>query len=372
MSDTSKTRVLILANAFTTGGAENVILRLATHLNPEKYAVTVCAFRIDRPEVYQDYQDHGIQAISLEMNSLPGSISGMWKLYRLMRRLEIDIAYSFMTFPIVLGSLMARLAGVPVILASERTMDFEARWRLKLKKLVSPLINEITANSYKVRQYIVSAVGYPAGKVSIIVNGVALEEPEPGQDRDEMRRQHGIENDEVLVGCVARLDQHKGQMYLLQAIVTLNRFPKLKIMLVGGGDDLSRLRQFCQNNGISDRVLFVGKQHRVGSFLAMMDIFVLPSLAEGMSNAVLEAMMNRLPVIATDVGGTSEAVINNRTGLLVPPADPDLLAAAIKALLDNPSLARGLAEAGFEKVSTQYSLSQMVAATELLFERWRG
>jgi glycosyltransferase involved in cell wall biosynthesis len=372
MSDTSKVKVLILANAFTIGGAENVILRLATHLNPDKYAVTVCAFRIAEPEVYQNYQNHGIQAVSLEMNSLSGSIAGMWRLYRLMRRLEIDIAYSFMTFPIVVGSLMARLAGVPVILGSERVMDFEARWRLKLKKWVSPLISEITANSSEVHQYIVNTVGYPAEKVSTIVNGVALEALEPGHDRDEMRRQYGIENGDVLVGCVARLARQKGQMYLLQAIVTLNRFPRLKIMFVGGGDDLSELRQFCRKNGISDRVLFVGRQQMVGSFLAMMDIFVLPSLAEGMPNAVLEAMLSRLPVIATDVGGTSEVVINNQTGLLVPPANPDLLAAAIRTMLDNPVSAGEMATAGFEKVSTQYSLSQMVEATEMLFERWTG
>ena len=141
MSDTSKTNVLLLANAFTTGGAENVILRLAAHLNPDKYAVTVCAFRVAEPKVFQCFQDHGIQAISLEMNSLPGSIAGMWRLYRLMRRVEIDIVYSFMTFPIVIGSLAAKMAGVPVILASERVMDYEARWRLKLKEWVSPLIS---------------------------------------------------------------------------------------------------------------------------------------------------------------------------------------------------------------------------------------
>ena len=82
--------------------------------------------------------------------------------------------------------------------------------------------------------------------------------------------------------------------------------------------------------------------------------------------------MSRLPVIATDVGGTSEVVVNNQTGLLVPPANPDLMATAINTLLDNPSLAREMATAGFERVSTQFSLAQMVEATELLFERWTG
>jgi glycosyltransferase involved in cell wall biosynthesis len=164
---------------------------------------------------------------------------------------------------------------------------------------------------------------------------------------------------------VARLDPQKGLGDLLEAAA---RVPDASFVVAGDGPDRERLGETARSLGLHDRVCFLGHRDDVPDLLRSCDVFVLPSLYEGFPLSVLEAMAAGKPVIATAVGGTPEAVSDGETGFLVPPGDPSALAAAIRAVLSDPVLARRLGSAGRERACRTFSAAEMVRHVVRLYE----
>lgn len=182
-----------------------------------------------------------------------------------------------------------------------------------------------------------------------------------------------------VIGTVARLHPVKGLSYLVSAFAEVLRvFPQAHLIIVGGGgsgveaQEEARLRRQVENLGLAGAVTFAGYRHDVPQWLARMDIFVLPSLMEGLGLALLEAMALEKPVVATRVGGIPEIVEDGHSGLLVPPADAGALAQAIQRILADPELARRLGQAGYQRVATRFSAQRMLAQTQQLFSEVAG
>jgi glycosyltransferase involved in cell wall biosynthesis len=176
-----------------------------------------------------------------------------------------------------------------------------------------------------------------------------------------------------IILTLARLDKQKGHPYLLKAAAQV---PEALFLLVGDGPERASLENLAQQLGIAGRVLFLGYRQDIPDLLSICDMMVLPSLYEGLPLSILEAMAAGKPVIATNIGGTNEAVIDGETGLLVPPADPPALAAAIRKLIGNPLLAGKLAAAGKAEVHREFSVETMIRkvtqAYDEILEATRG
>jgi len=174
-----------------------------------------------------------------------------------------------------------------------------------------------------------------------------------------------------VVGVVARLHPQKGHEYLIKAArVLADKFKDLKIVLVGDGELRAELEQAVVEAGLSETFIFLGFRSDVRDLLSMFDIFVLPSLYEGLPNVILEAMATNLPVVATSVDGTVELVDDGETGYLVPPRDPGALVAKIGNLLESADLRRQFGRAGRKKVEEQYSLELQVENFQNLYEQY--
>jgi glycosyltransferase involved in cell wall biosynthesis len=168
-----------------------------------------------------------------------------------------------------------------------------------------------------------------------------------------------------IILTLARLDKQKGHPYLLRAAVQV---PDALFLLAGDGPERAGLENLVQQLGIAGRVLFLGYRQDIADLLKICDMMVLPSLYEGLPLSILEAMAAGKPVIATNIGGTNEAVIDGQTGLLVPPADPPALAAAIRKLIENPLLAGKLAAAGKEQVQREFSVETMICRVTQVYD----
>jgi sugar transferase (PEP-CTERM/EpsH1 system associated) len=361
-------RVLHLITELNIGGAEKVLSRLLSRLDRERFAPAVaCLYGGDGP-VADEIRSLGIPVTDLGMTA-KWRLDAFVRLYRLLYRQRPTILHTWMFHANVPGRVLGRLAGVPIVISSERTMGQEGGLRRWLNRITGPLPDRVACVSESVAEFAAQTIGIPPAKLAVIPNGIPLEDFQPG-DRSRARVDPGIPLRAVVAGTVGRLQPVKGTSYLLEAWSRLaSDHPDAILLLVGGGSQQAALERMSRRLGISERVRFLGDRADVPDLLRGMDVFVLPSLWEGMPNAALEAMAVGLPVVATAVGGTPEVVVDGVTGLLVPPGDPDALAQSIARLLCDPDLRYKMGQAGRERVVKHFSVGRMVEQTEWLYEQ---
>jgi glycosyltransferase involved in cell wall biosynthesis len=278
-------------------------------------------------------------------------LGAAWRLARLLRRRHADVLHTHtLAAANALSRPAARAAGVPVV----SHLHIENHFRPATRPLLAGLdnatarlaarlvaVSEDTKRAYE-RQ------GYPRGRIEVVYNGVDV--PANGGFR---------RNEPARIGEIARLCDVKGQRELLQAVA---RLPEARLVLAGrdleqGGAFQDALERESERLGIRERVEF-GFHDDVPALLESLDVVALPSWTEGLPVVLLEAMAHARPVVATPVGGTPELVVDGETGLLVPPRDPEALAAALRRLLEDPDLARRLGEAGRERVAERFTAAQ--------------
>jgi glycosyltransferase involved in cell wall biosynthesis len=201
-----------------------------------------------------------------------------------------------------------------------------------------------------------AACGVTPDRIRILHNSTTPRSPVSPSARSELRSRIGIGADEAVILTIGRLSLEKGHDDLLQALQSLRSIPRRwKLVIVGGGPEQDRLTQLARSLSLSDRVVFAGWHADVHPFYANADVFVLPSLTEGSSNVLLEAMAAKVAIVATRVGGNPEIITENEAGLLVPIRDRQSLATAIGRLLSEPDLGSRLAEAAFSRAMKEFS-----------------
>jgi glycosyltransferase involved in cell wall biosynthesis len=204
-----------------------------------------------------------------------------------------------------------------------------------------------------------AACGVTLDRVRILHNSAAPSVPVSSVTVSDLRSRLGIGTDEALILMIARFSREKGHLILLHALRRVSSIPhKWKMVLVGTGPEREEITRLAHSLGLSERVLFAGAHADVAPFYAAADLLVLPSLSEGSSNVLLEAMASKTPIIATNVGGSPEIVIHDETGLLVPAGDPTALAGAIARLLSDLSLGLRFAQAALSRAVSEFSAEQ--------------
>lgn len=358
--------VLQLITGLDIGGAEKLLLSTARRLNSNKYRTIVCYLK-GEGALSEDFEKSGIAVIALGMRHRL-DFTAIIKLVRLIKKERIGLVQTHLIHAHIIGRIAAKLVGVPVIISTEHNL-----YNRGGKYLLLNLINRITARftdrmiaiSEAVKDSIVESGRIRASRVSVIYNGI---------DTNEFKRINGkreefpINPAPSVVGMVARLEPQKGHRYFLKAASQVVKdIPGVKFLVVGDGPLKEKLRTQATKLGLSRDVIFAGSRRDVPQILGALDILVLPSLWEGLSNVILEAMAAGKPVVATEVGGIPEVVKDGETGLLVPPKDPDALARAIVKLLQNKELAKRMGRAGKKRVKEHFTIERTVAQTEKLY-----
>lgn len=231
-------------------------------------------------------------------------------------------------------------------------------------------MRHIVVTGEPLRQQLVRDNGFVADCITSVPTGIDLERYRP-RPQSECRRTLGLAGG-VLIGILATLRDWKGHLYLFEAVSQLlPRYPGLRLLVIGDGPFRWRLEQRVAELGMAQAVHFVGQQENAETWLGALDLFVLPSYGdEGVSQALMQAMATGLPVITTSVGGLSELVTDNETGLIVPTRDSSALAAAISRLLDDAVLRKFLAMAGCDFARARCGLDLMLNRMEEIFHRY--
>jgi sugar transferase (PEP-CTERM/EpsH1 system associated) len=350
------------------GGLENGLVNLVNGSAPGVRHVIVCMTADGR---LRTRLRAGVEVITVGKRE-GHDVRAFATLVRCLRRVGPHIVHSrnWGTFDAVLA---ARLAGVRAVVHGEHGRDIadpEGRdpRRNRVRRLVSPMVTRFVTVSTDLWRWLVQDVRVPARKVVTICNGVDTVRFVPA-DRLAARASLGLAPEQPLVGTVGRLDPVKDQAGLVRAFARVrgqNAVPAL--VIAGEGPCRGDLTDLIATLGLSGHVFLLGERHDVPRVLAALDLFVLPSIAEGISNTVLEAMATGLPVVATRVGGSPELVADGVNGSLVPRADPDALAAAIGRYMGDARLRSLHGEASRRRAVTEFSVGRMCAAYGQLYE----
>ncbi len=365
------TRIAFFAPLLTTGGTQRHLQQVVALLDPARFAVQVYTLR-GGGEVEAELRDAGVPVTALGIHrrlTTPQAGLAMVRAARALRAAQIDIVHGYQWRPALVGAIAGRLAGVPLVLASKRSLtggDRAARfaWRMIGRRVDTIIANAEALRSEAERQGTVA-------RWAILRNGVDVEHFRPRAIGAEAKASLGLDPRRPVVGTVGRLEARKGHEHLLAASrVMLARANGLRpqIVIVGDGPLRGRLAQAAAELGIDRSVHLTGTLSDVRAALAAMDVFVLPSREEGMSNALLEAMAAGRAIVATAVGGTGEIVDGERTGILVDADDVEAMASAILRLLTDPERAGQLGASAQRAVEERYGARAMIAHLERLYD----
>jgi glycosyltransferase involved in cell wall biosynthesis len=258
---------------------------------------------------------------------------------------------------------------VPVRIAHLQNCYWD--WSMKLRLLdraASIFAIKALACSDAVRHFYQKELYYPAAKLEVVYNSVDLERFQALPGRPEARHLLGLPQDALIVICVAFLDEQKGHRYLLEAMLKVRvAFPETLLLLVGDGSLCQNLAREVEDKQLTSTVRFLGRRTDIPLILAASDLFVLPSLWEGLPLVLTEAGAIGLPVVATHVDGIPEVIKDGATGLLVPPANSERLAEAILTLLYDPARRLEMGKRARQLMREQFSISQIARDMEFLY-----
>lgn len=371
----SRVRVLQFITNLFIGGTERQVTSLTGRLDTSRFEPYVgCLIR--QGQLLDEIIRLGILVAEYRVRRLYGART-LWEGLRLardLRRMRIDVVHTYTFHGNVFAIPAARLAGVSAVVASIRDRGVDlSPWHERAQHAVCRLAHRIAVNSQGLRRRLV-AQGHDPARIVVIRNGIDMSKFRPRSRSHQLRRELGLPADAPVVAVFSRLIPVKGLDYFLEAAARVAaRAPEARFLVVGDNQAhnvgyRTTLERATARLGLEGRVVFAGWRLDVPNLLAETTVSVLPSVIdEGLPNVVLEAMAAGVPVVATDVEGSTEALENEVTGLVVRPRDADALADAICRFLETPSLAARFGAAGRERVAQHFSIDRYVRETEALY-----
>ncbi len=365
-----KIRILRIISNLGVGGVQKRMVSLLPKLNKERYRIIVCSFKSGELRHCLEQSGISVKIIPRRFKFDPVCI---YRLCSIMKKENIDIVHTHCHKPNTTGRIAAKLAGVPVIIANEHNVDtWKSNWQLSLDKWLSAYSNKIIAVSEAVKNFYMENANISADKFEVIYNGVDLDFWQKDITSQEViaekKTKLGLLQGDKVIAAIGRLHLQKGYEYLLRAArKIIPRMRNLKFLIVGDGPMRDSLESLSERLDIKDNIIFAGKRDDIKDMLYLSDFSVVSSIREGFSNVVLESMACSRPVVATDVGGNKEIIIDGENGFIVPSRDDDALADRMLTLAGNEELTRKMGLVAKETVKN-FSLSQMKYKTEKLYE----
>jgi len=363
------TRLAYFAPLLSTGGTQRHLQQVLAHLDPARFHVRVFTLRAGGA-VERELRAAGVAVSSLDVPhglASPRAVAALVRTARRLRAERVDVVHGYQWRPALIGAIAGRLAGVPLLLASKRSLTGADRQAARAWRRIARRVDTVLVNADALR-----AEGEAQGmrcRWTLLQNGIDVDAFRVGEPSAAAKRALGLVPDRPVVGTIGRLEARKGQDVLVAAAARLrNGHPGPQLLVVGDGPTADGLRRQVGALGLEHEVRFTGTLDDVRPALAAMDVFALPSREEGMSNALMEAMAAARPVVATDVGGNGEVLDRGRLGVLVPAEDPGALAAALRALLDDPARARAFGSAAQTFVASRWGARAMVSQLEQFYD----
>jgi glycosyltransferase involved in cell wall biosynthesis len=358
--------VLFMLTDMRVGGAEMLTANIIRRLDRTRFAPELCCLK-DRGALGEALADE----VPVHSKLLAGKYDlRVWpRLTCLLDRRRIDVVVTVGAGDKMFwGRLAARRVGVPVIISALHSTGWPDVIGL-LNRWLTPITDAFIAVAPSHGRFLIERERLPAEKVAVVRNGVDTDRYTPLANAPAVRRELGIGSSCPVAGIVAALRPEKNhQLFLKMAHRVARDLPEARFLVIGDGPCREPLEQQCRELGLHRQVMFLGSRSDVPRLLAAMDVFVLTSHIEANPVSILEAMSTGRPVVATNVGSVSEAVIDGQTGFLAPAGDAAALVERVMKLLLDPTLRRAMGRASRQAVVADWSIESMVSGYERLIE----
>lgn len=355
------------------GGAERNLIQILEGLNKREFYPVVCCLSGGR--LASDLKKRGYELYDLKVKRIYDlhGIRTLIRLIKMIRKKNVRLVVSYHESSDFLGLLAAKISGIPII-SSRRDMGYKLKQKhVFLYRLCNRYFTRIIAVSDAVKRTIATREKAPLGKIVTIQNGVDIGLFSGGYDQVTIKKSLGIHEHEYLVGMIAGFRKIKGHIYFIKAAAEVVReIPNVKFLIIGKnynepGCSKNDLISLASEHEVQDRLLFTGERRDIPELLSILDIVVNPSLSEGISNTLLEAMAAGKIVIASNVGGNPEIIMDSETGFLFPPKDVRMLSTIIINSLRNFSKTALIGQQARRKIKADYNLQLMCERNMALY-----
>jgi len=353
-----KIKILYLITGLNTGGAEVVVRNLSENLNKDYFNIIVISI-IPLGEIGKKVRENGIKVLSLNIKC-KYNLFILWKLFKLIKKEAPDILHTHLFHADILGRIVGRLAGVPKIITTIHNINIGSNIREFLMRMTKNFSDYNVAVAKIVAQNAIDKKMAEKNKLTVIYNGVKVSNLQPTT--------YNLKP--IKIVSVGSLTEQKGYKFLIEAApLVISCLSSVKFIILGEGSERMSLEKQIKENNLEDKVVLKGNVCNVPDYLAEANIFVMPSLWEGFSVALLEAAAASKVIIATDVGGNAEIIKNETNGFLIKPGNADALAEKIKYVLDLPEEKRKkIGENARRVVGEKFSIEKMVGEYKRLYK----
>lgn len=363
------------------GAAENTLLSVHL-LDKNKYSVSVISGVFDERSINVE----SFLGTDLPVITYPNLVREIspWKdvihfieIIKYLKKQKVDIIHTHSSKAGIIHRLAARLAGVPVIIHTVHGWSFNYRMNplirffyIFLEKLADSVTDKlITVTMLDTDKGLRHRIGNPAKYLTIHSSIDIGKYRKPDKPVSDIRAELGILDNELVIGTVSRMDQQKAPIEFMKVAKAINsEYPEIKFLFVGDGDLRNSVEKFIIDNGLQDKVILTGTRSDINNMLAVMDIFILTSLWEGLPRVFSQAMAAGLPIVATRVDGAPEAVIEGKNGFLVDPGDTLSMKEKLQILIEDENKRIAMAEYGNKHVLPDFDVKNMISDLEQLYD----
>lgn len=376
MQQRERPRIIFLIDSLGIGGAERLMIPYLHYFVSAGFLPRVCAFQVRNGNpIAHDIEQLGVPVDLLPVRKLR-NLDALPRLLRYLREQYADVLHTQLEFANTLGSVAARMLGIPSVCTLHTIESYSRRsrvyWRTMLMwRSLRHFCDRIIAVSEETRQHHIRQAHFSPAKIITLYNGINLApfESVGEPERRAVRQELGIPLDAPVLVTVAVLRPPKGIQYMIEALPKiLETLPDVHYLVVGDGEHRAVLEGLAQTYNVTERIIFTGVRKDVPDLLSASDIFVLPTLTEALPTVLAEAMGARRPIIASAVGGVPEMVEHERNGLLLPPAEPARLVEACVRLLRNPVEAQAMGQAGRVIARERFEINRQAQRLGALYQ----
>lgn len=362
-------KILYVNYSLNTGGIETLILELARRIDKSRFSPAVCVFEAGG-KLQAEFVKLGIPVYVLQKGKGTDFCLPL-KLAKLIKKEKFDLVHTHNQAAWLYGAVAALLSGTKIVHTNHTTADYHnyhaRRWHL-IEWVLSLITQKITTVAKSVAEYMINTEGIPARKIEVIYNGVKAELYEQDSGGERQKEELGLDDNHFIIGNVARLVANKDHRTLISAFKIISgRMPEARLVIAGDGPLKDELRSQIEDLGLQDTVKLLGNRRDIPDLLKIFNLFALSSLREGFPVVLLEAMASGKPVVSSDVDGNTELVIDDETGLIVPPGNPSAMAEAIERLARDRQKTKIMGANGRKRIKALFSFEKMISGYERIY-----